>query len=303
MQAIKETGNELIAALDPSDSVGILDRFFSDVHFFTEFERFDRHIEKLRRANSGHAVDYVSICSPNYLHDAHMRFALRIGANVICEKPLVLNPRNLKMLVEMEKETGKKINAVLQLRYHQSIIKLRKRVQEELKKDPDKKYDIDLVYMTPRGRWYFASWKGDVTKSGGVATNIGVHFFDMLMWIFGDMEKVEVHYNNPKKMGGLLKLKHAHVRWFLSVDKTDLGEKEREENKAYRSITIDGEELEFSDGFTDLHTEVYKNVLAGNGFGIADALPSIQAIHDIRELPVGYADEKYVHPKVRAMLK
>ena len=280
MKAIKDTGNNLIAALDNSDSVGILDSFSFDVDFFTEFERFDRHAEKLKRLGNGKRIHYVSICSPNYLHDAHIRFALRIGADAICEKPLVLNPWNLDALSDIEKETGRKIYNILQLRVHPAIIALKQRVE---KTSPAQKYDIVLTYVTSRGKWYRHSWKGDIKKSGGIATNIGVHFFDMLIWIFGDVARHEVHLLNENKMAGFIELEKANVRWFLSADRNDLPEAAKKDGKTtYRSITVDEEEIEFSVGFTDLHTLVYKDILAGRGFGIEAAWPSINLVHEIR---------------------
>lgn len=294
MQAIKDTGNKLVAALDKSDSVGILDRYFYDAKFFTEFERFDRHAEKLRRQGEENRIHYVSICSPNYLHDAHIRFALRIGANAICEKPLVLNPWNIDALAELEKESGKKIYNILQLRTHPSIVALKEKVASENK---SKRYSIDLAYITSRGSWYHTSWKGDMDKSGGVATNIGVHFFDMLMWIFGDVKHREVHYADDKKMTGFLELENADVRWFLSVDRNDLPEVATSAGKTtYRSITVDGEEFEFSDGFTDLHTVVYKEILAGRGFGIEDARASINVVHELRNAKPVRANGRHEHP-------
>jgi len=288
LKAIKDTGNNLITALDQNDSVGIIDSYFPDADFFTEFERFDRHVDKLRRKNAGKEIDFVSICSPNYLHDAHIRFALRSGADAICEKPLVLNPWNLDGLKEMEEETGKKVYNILQLRLHPNIIKVKEEVSRELTNNPDKVYDIDLTYITSRGHWYFTSWKGDIHKSGGVATNIGVHFYDMLIWIFGDVIEQEVHYSEPvKKMSGYIKLKHANVRWFLSADSDDLPDNVKSNGqRTYRTISYNGNEIEFSGGFTDLHTEVYKEILAGRGFGLEDARPSIQLVHDIRVAPV-----------------
>ena len=293
LKAIKDTGNQVIATMDKNDSVGIIDKYFPNASFFTEFERFDRHCEKLRRENEGKEVDFVTVCTPNYLHDAHIRFGLRIGADVICEKPIVLSPWNLKALQELEQETGKKVYTVLQLRYHPSIVALKEKIDAQAK---DGKHDITLTYMTPRGKWYFHSWKADEEKSGGVATNIGVHFFDMLMWIFGKPVKNEVHYRHPKKMAGYLELEKARVRWFLSLDREDLPKENLEGNKPYRSITIDGEELEFSTGFTDLHTKVYEETLKGNGFGLEDALPSIQVVHDIREAEVAEATKDEGHP-------
>jgi len=294
MKAIKDTGNILVAAMDRCDSVGIIDSYFPDADFFTEFERFDRHIDKLKR--KGEKIDYVSICSPNYLHDAHIRWALRSGADAICEKPLVLNPWNLDGLEEIEKETGKKVYNILQLRVHPSIIALREKIQKEYQQK-GKKYNVDLSYITSRGKWYFISWKGVLEKSGGVATNIGIHFFDMLIWIFGDVKHTEVHYSEPlKKMAGFIELEKANVRWFLSVDYNDLPEHIKQKGqRTYRSITFDGEEIEFSEGFTDLHTVVYQDILNGGGFGINDARPSIELVYQIRNLkPVGFNEK--AHP-------
>ncbi len=296
MKAIKETGNRLVCAVDPADSVGILDRYFYEVDFFTEFERFDRHVELLRRKDAGEEVHYVSICSPNYLHDAHMRFALRVDADAICEKPLVLNPWNLDALQEIEEEYGRNIYNVLQLRAHPEIARLKKQRSEQRTKGT-KKAEIELTYITSRGRWYFYSWKGDVEKSGGVATNIGIHFFDMLMWIFGRVQHSEVHYADHKKVGGFLELEEAEVRWFLSLDREDLPPDARENGQStFRSITIDGEAFEFSGGFTDLHTRVYQDIMQGNGFRIDDARASIELAHQIRYAkPVGLRGD-YVHP-------
>jgi UDP-N-acetyl-2-amino-2-deoxyglucuronate dehydrogenase len=293
LKAIKETGNTLIAALDRSDSVGILDRYFPETRFFTEFERFDRHAEKLRRLGEDKRVHYVTIASPNYLHDAHIRFALRIGADALCEKPLVLNPWNADALQEYEQETGRKVYTVLQLRLHPSIIALKKRIAGE---KPAKKQDIELTYITSRGRWYEVSWKGDVHKSGGIATNIGIHFFDMLLWIFGKLQNQVVHIADDRRMSGFFELEKARVRWFLSLDREDLPADARSAGKVtYRSLAINGEKYEFSDGFADLHTEVYRQVLAGKGFGIEDAKPSIALVHEIRSAkPVGLKGE--FHP-------
>jgi len=278
LKAVKDTGNVLVAALDPSDSVGILDSYFPDAHFFTEFERFDRHLEKQRR--KGERVDYVSICSPNYLHDAHVRFALRIGAHAICEKPLVLNPWNATALAEIEQETGRRISTILQLRLHPVIQALKQRIAEG---PGSKVYDVDLTYITSRGRWYLVSWKGEVTKSGGVATNIGIHFFDMLTWIFGPTRQNVVHVSEPTRAAGYLELERARVRWLLSVNRGDLPVAPAAGKPAtYRSITVDGQEVEFSEGFTELHTDSYRQILAGQGFGIKDVLPSIQIASDIR---------------------
>lgn len=279
LKAIKDTGNRLVAALDKSDSVGILDRYFDDVDFFTEFERFDRHVDLLRRKDNGRKVDFVSICSPNYLHDSHIRFALRSDADAICEKPLVLNPWNCDALLEVEQETGHRVYNVLQLRLHQAIIDLKKKIAS----NNHKRHAIDLTYITSRGNWYFYSWKGDVAKSGGVATNIGIHFFDMLIWVFGGVEKSTVHYADAKKMAGFLSLKNADVRWFLSLDKSDLPPKAIADGlSTFRSIQLDEHEIEFSGGFTDLHTVVYQDILAGKGYGIEAARPSIELAYDIR---------------------
>lgn len=293
LQAIKDTGNRLIAALDKSDSVGILDRYFDNVSFFTEFERFDRYAEKLRRLNHDQKIHYVSICTPNYLHDAHIRFALRIGADAICEKPLVLNPWNLDALKQLEEETGRRIFNILQLRVHPAIIALRDRIAADIS---NKRYDVDLTYITSRGNWYDVSWKGDVAKSGGVATNVGIHFFDMLMWIFGKPNHLQIHQKDEHKVAGFLELERANVRWFLSLDKQNVPHEVREKgNSTYRSITMDGEEIEFSEGFTDLHTIVYKDIISCGGFGIEDARASINLAYQIRHTePVSSPD--YCHP-------
>lgn len=281
LKAIKELGSNLVAALDPFDSVGILDSYFPDCKFFIEPERFDRHLDKLRRKNAGQQVDYVSICSPNYLHDAHIRVALRNDAHAICEKPIVLNPWNVDALQEIEKETGKRIYTILQLRYHPSIIALKKRVEQGPK---DKIYDIDLTYFTSRGKWYFISWKGDIHKSGGVATNIGVHFFDMLGWIFGKVTDLQVTMSQPEKVKGYLELERARVNWHLSLDINDVPEEFRNRGqRTYRSIKIENEEIEFSQGFTDLHTVTYQKILAGEGYGLDEARTSIEIVHKIRE--------------------
>jgi len=292
LDAIKETGNILVAALDKHDSVGILDSYFPDADFFTEFERFDRHLEMIRRTRAG-GVDYVSICSPNYLHDAHVRFALRIGADAICEKPLVLNPWNVTALEQSQKESGRRINVILQLRLHPVIKALKQRVDES---PPDKTFDIDLTYITSRGRWYRSSWKGDRRKSGGIATNIGIHFFDVLSWVFGEVKENIVHVYEPKRAGGFLQLGSARVRWFLSLDRKYLPfEPEPGHSMTYRSIKIDGDELEFSGGFTSLHTESYKQILAGNGFGPKDVMNSTMIVSHIRHSePVGLAGD--YHP-------
>jgi UDP-N-acetyl-2-amino-2-deoxyglucuronate dehydrogenase len=294
MKAIRDTGNKLVTAVDKSDSVGILDSFSHDIAFFTEFERFDRHAEKLRRQGEDKRLHYVSICSPNYLHDAHIRFALRIGADAICEKPLVLNPWNIDALEEIENEFGQRIYNILQLREHKSIIELREKV---INGDPEKKYDIDLTYITSRGRWYFTSWKGDMSKSGGVATNIGVHFFDMLIWIFGDVKHQEVHLSEDSKMAGYLELERANIRWFLSVDKNDLPEIATSAGKpTFRSITVNGEEFEFSDGFTDLHTTVYHQILAGKGYGLSEVRPAINLVYELRNANATFVNGGHAHP-------
>ncbi len=293
MKAISETGGNLIAALDPNDSVGIIDSHFPDAHFFTEFERFDRHIDKLRRDGEGQ-VDYVSICSPNYLHDSHMRFALRSGADAICEKPLVLNPWNLDGLVEMESDTGRKINTILQLRVHPSITALRDKIRSEAR---DEKYEVDLTYITSRGRWYLQSWKGDERKSGGIATNIGVHFFDMLYFLFGDLQENFVHLKEPTKAAGYLEYEKARCRWFMSLEASDLpASVKANQQRTYRSITMDGQEIEFSGGFTDLHTRSYEEILAGRGYGVEANRCAIEAVSAIRSAPVVTSGER--HPLV-----
>lgn len=280
MKAMKETNSELTAALDISDSVGIIDSYFPNTRFFTEFERFDRHIDKIRRKSQNDALDFISICSPNYLHDAHTRFAFRSGADAICEKPLVLNPWNLDGLQEIEQETGRKVFNILQLRLHPSLIKIKNQISQENKKS---KYEVDLTYITSRGRWYMVSWKGVESKSGGIATNIGVHFFDMLSWLFGDLQQNEVHLYTPQKSSGYLEYEKARVRWFLSIDENDLPEHcKKEDQRTYRSITIDENEIEFSGGFTDLHTLSYQHIINGQGFGIDDARTAIETVHSIR---------------------
>ena len=298
MQAVKGVGGRLVAALDIADSVGILDRYFDEVDFFTEFERFDRHIEMLKRIDDGRKIDYVSICSPNYLHDAHMRFGLRVKADVICEKPLVLNPWNLDGLKEIEDESGRKIYNVLQLRVHPSLIELKTKLSKE---KSSKKHEIDLTYITSRGKWYFYSWKGDIEKSGGVATNIGIHFFDMLIWLFGAVQYSEVHFKDSQKTGGFLELENARVRWFLSLDKNDLPESAVNNGKpTFRSIQVDGQEIEFSGGFTDLHTIVYQDILDGKGFGIEESRPSIETAYQIRHAEVTGVKGDYVHPLLQS---
>jgi UDP-N-acetyl-2-amino-2-deoxyglucuronate dehydrogenase len=294
LKAIKDTGNILLASLDRFDSVGLLDGYFPQSDFFVEFERFDRHFDKLKR--SGTKIDYVSICSPNYLHDSHIRFALRHQAEAICEKPIVLNPWNVDALQEIEKETGRKINTVLQLRLHPRIVELREKIKNGPK---DKVYDIDLTYVTSRGNWYFISWKGDIQKSGGVATNIGIHFFDMLSWIFGPVTKSIVHVSEANKAAGFLELENARVRWFLSVDYNDLPASVRESgSRTFRSIVVDGEEIEFSEGFGELHTQTYREILAGRGFGLNEARQSVITAFTIRNSkPVGLIGD--YHPLLK----
>lgn len=279
MKAIKDTGNKLIAALDKNDSVGILDSYFPEADFFTEFERFDRHIEKQKR--KGIKTDFVSVCSPNYLHDSHIRFGLRIGANVICEKPVVLNPWNIDALAEIEKETGNKIFTILQLRLHPAIIALKEKIAAE---PEDKKHVVDLNYITCRGHWYYASWKGDIQKSGGIATNIGVHFFDMLMWIFGDVKENIVSEHSESTASGILELEKATVKWRLSIDANTLPQEIKAAGKrTYRTLNIDDESFEFSEGFTELHTRSYENILAGNGFPLTETKRAIELVHQIRK--------------------
>ena len=278
LKAIKDTNNVLIAALDKFDSVGVMDSYFPNADFFIEFERFDRHLEKLKR--NGTHLDYVSICTPNYLHDSHIRMALRRGADAICEKPLVLNPWNIDALDDIQKESGKKIYTILQLRLHPSIIALKEKVDAT---PNHQKFDVDLSYITSRGGWYHISWKGDESKSGGIATNIGVHFYDMLSWIFGSVKENQVHLREKSKAAGYLEFERARVRWFLSIDENDLPtDIKAAGQRTYRSITLDNQEIEFSSGFTELHTESYKNILAGNGFGLEDAKQSIEIVHAIR---------------------
>ena len=278
MMAIKETGNNLIAAYDPYDGVGIIDSYFPKAHFFTEFERFDRHIEKLKR--EGTTIDYVSICSPNYLHDSHIRYGLRIGADVICEKPLVLNPWNVDALIDLEKDYDNKVNTVLQLRHHNAILDLKSKIDNGPK---DKVYDIDLTYITSRGNWYYTSWKGDESKSGGIASNIGVHFFDMLQWIFGPMQDFTVNEKSHDTNAGTLVLERAKVNWYLSINAENLPESVKSKGIAtYRTLSIEGEEIEFSKGFTDLHTVSYREILEGRGYGLADAKNAIEIVSQIR---------------------
>lgn len=291
LKAIKETGNNLVAALDKFDQVGVIDSYFPGADFFTEFERFDRHLDKLKR--QGTRIDYVSICTPNYLHDSHIRFALRHHANAICEKPLVLNPWNVDALAEIEKETGQRVFTILQLRHHPTIIALREKVRAAPR---DKVYDVDLSYITSRGNWYQISWKGDPAKSGGVATNIGIHFFDMLIWVFGKVTRNEVHAMTKDYAAGYLELERARVRWFLSINYNHIPEAVRAAGKrTFRSITMEGEEIEFSEGFTDLHTVSYREIIENRGYGLEDAKAAIQVAHDIRHAPINPA-LSFKHP-------
>jgi UDP-N-acetyl-2-amino-2-deoxyglucuronate dehydrogenase len=293
LQAIKDVGGRLIAALDPHDSVGILDRYQGDAAFFTEFERFDRHIEKLRRGPAEQRLHYLSICAPNHLHDAHIRFSLRVGAHAICEKPLVLNPWNLDALEQLEHESGKRVYTVLQLRVHPAILALR----ESLAATSARKHEVELTYCTPRGVWYRHSWKGATEKSGGIATNIGIHLFDLLIWLFGRVESSELHVSDGTRAGGALELERARVRWLLSIDGSDLP---AGVTGTHRSMMVGGSAVEFTEGFGDLHTRVYVETLAGRGFGIADARPAIELAHRIRT-DTPRAPTADAHPRVRAL--
>jgi UDP-N-acetyl-2-amino-2-deoxyglucuronate dehydrogenase len=302
MKAIKETGNDLICALDKNDSVGIIDSYFPNASFFTEFERFDRFLDKWHREKDK-KIEYVAIATPNYLHDAHIRCALRNGAHAICEKPLVLNPHNIDQLKIIEEESDKKVYTILQLRLHESIIALKEKIAQELKANPTHIYDIDLTYLTSRGKWYFTSWKGDESKSGGIASNIGVHFFDMLSWIFGAIEENIVHVKHADTNAGYMKLKHANVRWFLSVNYDYIPKEIQDSGKrTFRSIMVDGEAFEFSEGFTDLHTISYQHILKGGGFDLEDARNSIEIVSAIRRLdPLGLKGE--YHPFCQKVLR
>ena len=298
LKAIKDTGNNLVAAVDPHDSVGILDRYFTNVSFFTEFERFDRHLEKLRRMSSNEKIDYLTICSPNHLHDAHIRLALRLGANAICEKPLVLNPWNLDALQELEKDYDGRVFTILQLRVHPSLIELKNKLQYEKKKN----HDVVLTYITSLGPWYKYSWKSDIHKSGGIATNIGIHFFDLLMWYFGRTERIEVHYSSEDKMSGYIELESANVKWFLSLDRSDLPEELIKRGKTtFRQIKVDDKEVEFTDGFTDLHTKVYSETLEGRGSGLETARPSVELVYKIRNEKIT-ANPTILHPFMEKIL-
>ncbi len=296
LKAIRDTGSTLAAALDPHDSVGLLDSYFPEAKFFASFERFERYLQKLRFQDVEPQIDYVSICSPNYLHDTHMRLALHAGAHAICEKPLVINTWNLESLAELEAKTGKRVNTVLQLRLHPVLIDLQAKLAGET---PREKYDVVLTYITRRGQWYHTSWKGDEEKSGGLAMNIGIHFFDLLIWLFGQPEASDVHLAQPDKMAGVLELERARVRWYLSVDVNDLPESSRAAGKfALRSLTMNGQEIEFSEGFGDLHTRIYERVLAGQGFGIEDARPSIELVYGIRHADLA-VNPSQVHPMLK----
>jgi len=300
LQAIKDTGNRVVAALDPHDSVGIIDSFFPDASFFTEPERFDRHLEKIHRLMRGESIDYLSVCSPNHLHDAHIRMALRVGADAICEKPLVLNPWNLDVLKDLEEEFGKRVWNVLQLRVHETILGLKKKLESSSSESRKK---IRLTYITSRGLWYHYSWKGDVQKSGGIGTNIGVHFFDLLMWLFGSPDRIELYIREPNRMGGFLELQHADVEWFLSLEKEDLPESFKHQGMStYRSIEVDDEEVEFSKGFKDLHLRVYEETLAGRGFGIEDARSSIELVYNLRNMKLTKNPQASLHPSIKKIL-
>lgn len=299
LKAIRDTGNRLVAAVDPKDSVGVLDQFGFDVRFFTEIERFDRYLEKLRRAGGDAPIHYLSVCSPTYLHDAHCRLGLRMRADVICEKPLVINPWNLDALEELERESGQRVWTIFQLRAHEKLVELREKVAVPAG-SRGHRHDVVLTYVTPRGPWYDVSWKGQTEKSGGVPTNIGIHFFDMLMWMFGSAEAARVHLREPRRMAGHLELEHARVRWFLSVDPRDLPRATTPARSAtFRSIAIDGTEIEFSDGFTDLHTRVYEMTLAGRGFSIQDARPSIELVHEMRAAATSAPSSSDLHPALQ----
>lgn len=294
LRAIRDNQGELLSAYDPFDSVGVLDQFFPKADFFTEFERFDRHIDKLRR--QGNAIDYLTVCSPNYLHDSHSRFGLKNGANVICEKPLVLNPWNVEGLRKLEEETGGKVYSLLQLRLHPAILALKKQIEEA---SSAKSYDIDLTYITARGKWYYASWKGDDEKSGGIATNIGIHFFDMLAWIFGEVEKNTVHLHTHDRASGVLLFKNARVKWFLSIDEATLPDEVKKRGQStFRNLNIDGQSIDFTQGFEDLHTKSYEGILNGEGFGIDEALKAIEIVHEIRNIkPIGLKGEYHSFAK------
>jgi len=300
LKAISDTGNRLIAAVDPHDSVGIIDSYFPEASFFTEVERFDRHLEKIRRQNNGNGIDYLTICSPNNLHDAHIRMALRVGADAVCEKPLVLNPWNLDILQELEEEYSQRVWTILQIRVHPLIQQLKEKLELE---PSEKRHKVRLTYITSRGLWYHYSWKGNPEQSGGIGTNIGIHFFDLLMWLFGKPDKVELYTREQNRMGGFLELPNADVEWFLSLEPEDIPGNMDESQRTYRSITVDDDEVEFSGGFTDLHTRVYEETLNGNGFGINDARPSIELVHKLRTMKLTEKPNGLVHPIIRELKK
>ncbi len=297
LKAIKETGNRLVAAADPHDSVGIIDSYFPEASFFTEVERFDRHLEKLRRESDDLKADYLTICSPNHLHDAHIRLALRVDAHAICEKPLVIKPWNLDALQKLEEEYGKEVYTVLQLRVHPDLIELKNQLDRQFK-DNGRRYKVRLTYITSRGMWYRYSWKGDEEKSGGIVTNIGIHFFDLLMWLFGTPQTVELHHRGEERVGGFLELPRADVEWFLSLNSNDLPDDMTPGQRTWRSITVDEGEVEFSTGFNDLHTRVYEKTLAGEGFRIDDARPSIELVHNLRSMDETTRRDGTVHPNI-----
>jgi len=297
LKAIKDTGNRLVAAVDPHDSVGIIDSYFPQASFFTEVERFDRHLEKIKREDNGEKVNYITICSPNHLHDAHIRLALRVGADAICEKPLVLNPWNLDVLQELEEEYGQRVWTILQLRVHPNILALKKKIENE--KDNGQRHKVKLTYITSRGLWYHYSWKGDKSKSGGIGTNIGIHFFDMLMWLFGSPVKTELYIREENRMGGYLELPNADVEWYLSLEPEDIPDNADKDQRTFRTIDIDGNAVEFSGGFKDLHTKVYEETIKGNGFGIEDARPSIELVHNLRIMPLTESPTGKVHSSIK----
>ena len=298
LRAIKDTGNNLVAAVDPHDSVGIIDSYFPNTAFFTEVERFDRHLEKIRRENNGEAIDYLTICSPNNLHDAHIRLAMRVGADAICEKPLLLNPWNLDILQELEEECGQRVWTILQLRVHPALIEFKKKIEVD---QSGKRHKVRLTYITSRGTWYHYSWKGDHKKSGGIGTNIGIHFFDMLMWLFGPAQHTELYVREAHRMGGYIELPNADVEWYLSLEPEDIPNNADDSQRTFRTINIDGDEIEFSGGFTDLHTRVYEEILVGNGFGIDDARPSIELVHKLRTMKLTDKPTGLVHPSIQKL--
>ena len=300
LKAIQDTKNRLVCAVDPHDSVGVIDSYFPDASFFTEVERFDRHLEKIRRENKGEQVNYMTICSPNHLHDAHIRLSMRVGADAICEKPLVLNPWNLDVLKKLEEEYNQRVWTILQLRVHPTLIELKKKIEE---KKREKRHKIRLTYITSRGTWYHYSWKGDAEKSGGIGTNIGIHFFDMLMWLFGPAQSTELYVREPNRMGGYLELLNADVEWFLSLEPEDIPNRAGEEQRTFRTISVDGEEIEFSVGFTNLHTKVYEETLIGNGFGLDDARLSIELVHKLRTMKLTQKPSGLVHPSIKVLQK